>query len=1064
MSEPLARIHRSLDALGARERRLLAAQAGLQVTAALGGALLLLAGLYSAGVPRVEGAVAAGLVAVVGGGVAAAVPLAARWRAAVERVVQARRVEALRPALQGRLVTVVDRGARLVLDGLGEGAKPAPAGVSTVLLQRAADRAADVLEGVPPAEVLPPRGARRGVGLFALALALLLLGGWLLPVGPLDALAVAGGSSAAAARVASDAAEVAEEVATVGNITLRYVFPAYTGIDPVEVPNSDGTIHAPPGTSVQITARTRDVFDAAAIQVDDGPPVDITLTGGRDLAARLDVVGAGSWRFVLFEGNRIVYSPTYAIEVEADAAPVVAVEARSRPQVAVDQPVGLGWSVQDDYGVTKVVLEVTRADGTVEEHLLRQPLDPAVRLDGAVRKTPRALGLPPGETVKMRVVAYDNDLMGGTKKGESTEVEVTVQGARGRGRALTQTIERLRDELLDALADTVVEPVPPARSAEGMTAWVGTARERFVPIQEIAQEQWGLAERPDAMHAALVTTVLSDSARLFRFTLTTWEPGSGRRVTEGDLASFTRMHGEVVASTERAIFVLDQMLRQAAMGELARELQTIATESAELAAMTENLEAAEILARLDQLERLMSRMNRLAQKLDEGQMREFVNSRTAEAMNLMEAIRTAVSEGRMDDARAMLEELASRLQSMSETLNDNLAQQQQGEDELGEAFDQAMKDLSALKQDQETLADELAQVREQHGGAVAGVLEAQLLDLRRVVEVQVHVAEQVGLAEGQVGAVDEQLALWKELDSLAERAGGRSERVVEAVGFGEGWRRDTITRTEKLREGVAGIQDAVKGRDATRARDSVETANRPHRMTERLNPVELARARPASEPIPPGVSRARDDVQDIGQTLEKMLDLLEQLESRQAREPQAVQQAAREMASRQSELRERRQQLARDVRRVEQAMPGSDGEASRAMDQAGDAMERAEGALSDGQGMQSEGHQQEAARRLGEAQEQLDRQMKQHQQMQQSIQQMGGKGEGGGSGGQGEDGSEKGGDEGQGAPPSVVELPAPESFQTPEEYRRQLLEGMEGDVPDEFDALKRRYYEELVRQ
>ncbi len=1029
MSEPLARIHRSLDALGARERRLLAAQAGLQVTAALGGALLLLAGLYSAGVPRVEGAVAAGLVAVVGGGVAAAVPLAARWRAAVERVVQARRVEALRPALQGRLVTVVDRGARLVLDGLGEGAKPAPAGVSTVLLQRAADRAADVLEGVPPAEVLPPRGARRGVGLFALALALLLLGGWLLPVGPLDALAVAGGSSAAAARVASDAAEVAEEQATVGNITLRYVFPAYTGIDPVEVPNSDGTIHAPPGTSVQITARTRDVFDAAAIQVDDGPPVDITLTGGRDLAARLDVVGAGSWRFVLFEGNRIVYSPTYAIEVEADAAPVVAVEARSRPQVAVDQPVGLGWSVQDDYGVTKVVLEVTRADGTVEEHLLRQPLDPAVRLDGAVRKTPRALGLPPGETVKMRVVAYDNDLMGGTKKGESTEVEVTVQGARGRGRALTQTIERLRDELLDALADTVVEPVPPARSAEGMTAWVGTARERFVPIQEIAQEQWGLAERPDAMHAALVTTVLSDSARLFRFTLTTWEPGSGRRVTEGDLASFTRMHGEVVASTERAIFVLDQMLRQAAMGELARELQTIATESAELAAMTENLEAAEILARLDQLERLMSRMNRLAQKLDEGQMREFVNSRTAEAMNLMEAIRTAVSEGRMDDARAMLEELASRLQSMSETLNDNLAQQQQGEDELGEAFDQAMKDLSALKQDQETLADELAQVREQHGGAV-----------------------------------DEQLSLWKELDSLAERAGGRSERVVEAVGFGEGWRRDTITRTEKLREGVAGIQDAVKGRDATRARDRVETAIRPLRMTERLIQVELDRARPASEPIPPGVSRARDDVQDIGQTLEKMLDLLEQLESRQAREPQAVQQAAREMASRQSELRERRQQLARDVRRVEQAMPGSDGEASRAMDQAGDAMERAEGALSDGQGMQSEGHQQEAARRLGEAQEQLDRQMKQHQQMQQSIQQMGGKGEGGGSGGQGEDGSEKGGDEGQGAPPSVVELPAPESFQTPEEYRRQLLEGMEGDVPDEFDALKRRYYEELVRQ
>jgi hypothetical protein len=46
----------------------------------------------------------------------------------------------------------------------------------------------------------------------------------------------------------------------------------------------------------------------------------------------------------------------------------------------------------------------------------------------------------------------------------------------------------------------------------------------------------------------------------------------------------------------------------------------------------------------------------------------------------------------------------------------------------------------------------------------------------------------------------------------------------------------------------------------------------------------------------------------------------------------------------------------------------------------------------------------------------------------------------------------------------AVELPAPELFQTPEAYRRALLEGMSGEVPEEFEALKKRYYEELVRQ
>ena len=35
---------------------------------------------------------------------------------------------------------------------------------------------------------------------------------------------------------------------------------------------------------------------------------------------------------------------------------------------------------------------------------------------------------------------------------------------------------------------------------------------------------------------------------------------------------------------------------------------------------------------------------------------------------------------------------------------------------------------------------------------------------------------------------------------------------------------------------------------------------------------------------------------------------------------------------------------------------------------------------------------------------------------------------------------------------------------TPEAYRRALLEGMEGEVPSEYRALKKRYYEELVNQ
>ena len=107
--------------------------------------------------------------------------------------------------------------------------------------------------------------------------------------------------------------------------------------------------------------------------------------------------------------------------------------------------------------------------------------------------------------------------------------------------------------------------------------------------------------------------------------------------------------------------------------------------------------------------------------------------------------------------------------------------------------------------------------------------------------------------------------------------------------------------------------------------------------------------------------------------------------------------------------------------------------------------------------MSGEGHQRDATQRIGEARDALQREMQQYQQMQQQTQQMQGQQQGG-------QGNEGGEDQDRQARDRPFEIPAPEAFETPEQYRRQLLEGMEGDVPDEFEALKRRYYEELVRQ
>jgi len=1009
MPEQILALQAYLDRLGRRQRWILGSRALLQAMAALLFLGIAAAVGFSVGLSR------ASVLAWIGtaGGLAVwlglAWPLLPRWRASRSRVHQADLVEEALPALRSRLRTVVDRTA----------GSPEQLG-STVLLARAAARAHQDLQTLRPRRIHPARAvAFAGSAVFA-GLVLSLLAGLVLPVGPIDALRVALGANAAESRLAADGATLREEQALVGDIVLRYVYPAYTGLDPVEVPNSDGTIHAPPGTVVQISARTAEVFDAAAVVTYEAAPEDARLSGGRDLLASLVVEGDGTWRFLLFRGKEVVQSPDYQILSEPDAPPVVAVE-KPLERVPVDRGLGLAWSAQDDYGIDRVVLEV-EVDGEVREFELRDPLDGPTALRGRISMDPRSLGLKPGDEATLRVVATDNDLLGGTKRGVSPDMEFTVTGPQSGGDRLAQYHERLRDALLEALADFLVEPIPPEDGAAAMTRWVGSSRARLEPIQAIYDEQWG-GETPDGIDATLVNRVLEDAARLFRFTLTTWEPGTGRRITEQDLVTFASLHAEEVEALEQAIWVVDQMLQQLALMEVAQAAETVAQEARELAQLAEDADAAEMLARLDQLERLMNELAAAAQQLSNGQLQEFVNSRVQEAASLMDEIRRAIAEGRLDDAREMMQQLAEQLDQLSEGLGNRMAQQQAGEDQLSEAYEQLKEDLAELEQDQLELAERISEGREEMGDDLA-----------------------------------EQLDAWAEADRLYREAQSAASLSLQATGDGTGWRTGNLRKLQRMIEEIDTIEDPLRARDASRAREAVLGTTLPLAGAQRGLAYERERPRSAGERVPPGVTVAEAQVREVDARLERLLEIFRQLEQQATQESPEMQELAQQLAQEQAELGERQQQLQGQVSDVEAAMPTGDGSAEEAMQQAGEAMGRAGQQLQQGEASTGEGHQRDAAGQLREARQALERQMQEAQQMQRSMQQMGQQREGQ-SGGQGDDqGGESRTDRGR------VEIPAPEEFQTPEAYRRALLEGMSAEVPDEFEALKRRYYEDLVKQ
>jgi hypothetical protein len=210
------------------------------------------------------------------------------------------------------------------------------------------------------------------------------------------------------------------------------------------------------------------------------------------------------------------------------------------------------------------------------------------------------------------------------------------------------------------------------------------------------------------------------------------------------------------------------------------------------------------------------------------------------------------------------------------------------------------------------------------------------------------------------------------------------------------------------------------------------------------------------DPVPgPG----RRDVGQLLKELAELDDLLDELEQASSQVDPETMQRSQELEGQQRDLENRLRQASERATALERQFPVRPEGMKEALDDAGQRMQQASDDLGQGQPMQAEGSQGVAGQRIEEAIEALEQAQRQAQQQQQA-------GAGGGEPQQGEQQGSEEGDEGQSDELSRrdLEIPGREEFRTPEEYRRALLEGMDGEVPEEYRAMKRRYFEELVGQ
>ncbi len=901
---------------------------------------------------------------------------------------QAEVVEQLRPELRGGLLTVVDRAER-------------PLG-SAGLFVRLADDVSRRVEGLRPTDIWPGRplwlDSRWGV----LALALLALAAMKLPLGPIDALKLVFGTQSASASVTPVVADGPH--ALLGDITLRYEYPTYTRLDPLEVPNTSGEVHAPPGTVVRIRARTAQAWESATLEVSGAAPVPAELVGGRDVSGSFTVGEAGTWDFRFGE----LASPSYRIVPDPDLAPVVAVKAPASSRVAVDDTLLFAFNAKDDYGITKVVLELT-VNGRVREEPLRVPLDAPRTLADAPAVTASSLGLHLGDVARVRVGAWDNDEVSGSKVGWSSAFTVEIGGAGGSSAASQKLREELFDALVPLLADFLVDPTPLGETAESVSAWSDAAEERYVKFDKVASAAEGYDGR--TFEARQIDHV--NSARRDLFAFVRGLPAG--LVAEKDGETLARLQGSNVRALEMAVWSLDARARAEAYRKLQQLVEELAQEAKELRDELPNLTSSQALARLDQLTRLESQVKKVASQLDKGSIRAFLESRGAEVDGALAAARRDIAAQNDPAARADMKRVADLLDEMAGGVKEAQERQQGGGDELKKEIEALKQELSSLAEDQSALQKKTDAARDEHGQSL-----------------------------------EEGLAAWKRVDASTKAA--KSAMADPSVDKGSAYR-PYAAASEDAKHDASGLDDSARARDVQTSLERAEDLEGSlSRARERLK--QAARTRQVSAADAAQADAALSKAQRSAESARQELEALSAAQSQGSPE---LSRALQELSKAQQQLGERADKTAERAKKVAHSMPSDASELEEATAEGAEQAKRAAEAMQEGDAMGASGGQQAAEDAFERAQEALEQALEDAKQMQ----------AGGGSGDQSEgdqpnEPSDQG-DQGSSVRQEVT-IPAPEEFETPEAYRKALLEGMQGDIPEAYRATNKRYYEELVRQ
>ncbi|OGR97809.1 MAG: hypothetical protein A2902_04530 [Elusimicrobia bacterium RIFCSPLOWO2_01_FULL_64_13] len=447
-------------------------------------------------------------------------------------------------------------------------------------------------------------------------------------------------------------------------------FPDYRGLEPVRLDGEpQGEFYR--GTRLRIEARATRPLKNIEMADSRGLRTKVELSQNRRAAVSFSVSQPFDFWFEMTdeEGRSPAVAVRYRILVKEDAAPAVQVLAPSDDLLAgSESELPFTFELKDDIGVSAVYLNVSREGGFPAQRSLLKSYRPVRTsgIDQASWNLGRARARP-GEVLRLRLEAVDNDQVTGPKSGFSREILVEVQSYEKEHARIESDLEKFRDDLIRLLADQTAARLAPEE-------WGTSAAEAAVKSQEDILERTGRAQEDiESILAKMERDPLSDFStwsehEAIRSGMESLREGPMRAASDalrqGRFQQASREQENAVSELERLSSLSESVHKYGKMRDLVHSADRLLEKGENLSRGLEtgDLEDDELRRNLEETLKeafqILSEMRRQLDQLPKELPEDFINQPAVKQMKLSNMADSASRLGeslKSGDLRAALE-------------------------------------------------------------------------------------------------------------------------------------------------------------------------------------------------------------------------------------------------------------------------------------------------------------------------------------------------------------------------------------------------------------------------